>query len=412
MNPHSGLGRRAGRAALGAAIAAAAVLSAADAGTGAAREPRTGESGQSRFTNTPQRATGITPSGVRVTVEKIPARGAYVASAQTLPADPAAPPDEYMLPANAKAVAGFSDRYEGFGVAADGWSHVATLRFSFSQPVRNPRLHISGTGGATANDDGARDAYWAGLRLSGGTPATPTFTKSAGFPGYTVSSTRIMPGRSLPAGRPACGVVYLCGSAQVDGTVTSFTVELHTRNVRYNGGAGAPFFYGAFRVTLEEDHSDAPASYGAASHTVTDAFLGGGATADQPGSVAFTPRALPRDTDDALARTPAPIRIRSQRGRHWLTVPVATRSATVLSGWLDLDRDGVFEPGERARNPLPAKATRATLSWPIPPGTRPGASWLRLRLATPGQAETPTGWADSGEVEDHPVLISGPAHGR
>ncbi|MFI6393580.1 GEVED domain-containing protein [Nonomuraea sp. NPDC050540] len=359
--------------------------------------------------NTVENARGVAPSGIIMTVEKKMASGTRVAKAETLRADPGAPADEYLDPVNAKAAAGISDLYEGFAVQPNGWSDVATLTFRFSSPVRNPRLHVAGTGGATVDSAGNREEYWTGLRLLGGTPSRPTFSKIAGFPGFDVDRQAIVPNAGGRQRETTCGVVYMCGTAQVNGMVSSFTVDVRARNVRRTLPAGDPFMWGVFRVTFEQDDSDAPASYGAASHSISDQSIGASATSDRPGMVSFTPRRRDDDQDDASAgRLEA-----GQDGRLQLTVPVRTTSSGVLAGWVDFDRDGRFQPSERASAVLPANSARAVLTWAPPQDAKPGPSWLRLRLAeAAAEVSVPTGWAATGEVEDHRVNLLIPGQVR
>ncbi|MFI6299094.1 GEVED domain-containing protein [Nonomuraea sp. NPDC050790] len=364
--------------------------------------------------NTLERARGVAPSGIIMTVEKKMAYGTRVAKAETLRADPGAPPDEYLDPVNAKAAAGISDLYEGFAVRPNGWSDVATLTFTFSSPVRNPRLHVAGTGGATVDSAGNREEYWTGLRLSGGTPSPPTFSKVAGFPGFEVGRQAIVPNAGGRQRETTCGVVYMCGTAQVNGMVTSFTVDVRARNVRRTLPAGDPFMWGVFRVTFEQDDSDAPGSYGAASHSISDQVIGASATSDRPGTVSFTPRRLDDDQDDAAAWLPSSGRLEATRDRRLqVALPVRTTSSGVLAGWVDFDRDGRFQPGERASVVLPAGSSRAALTWALPQDAKPGPTWLRLRLAeAAAEVSMPTGWAATGEVEDHRINLLTPGQLR
>ncbi|GAA2402855.1 GEVED domain-containing protein [Nonomuraea africana] len=361
------------------------------------------------FTNSATEAVGTTPSGVTVVVRKTPVGDTKVVSAEVSPADPAALPDEFLVPVNAKAGAGILDLYEDFDVKPNGWSDVVALTFTFSRPVRDPRLHVFGTGGVVTDlSKDRRDDYWSGVRLVGGTPSTPTFSKVAGFPGYRVTRTTIAPERVHSATTTTCGVVYTCGTVQVNGTLNSFTIMLRARDVRRGGEAGTSQMWGAFKLSLYEDDSDAPASYGAASHILTDTSLGRDVTPDHTDTDSFTPRTLRvgADADDALeAEGPAPLA--GNASTYSLDVPVRAGSASSLGGWIDFDRNGSFDAGERAQAQVEAGASSGTLTWTVPKTVRPGATWLRLRAAaTADGVERPTGWADSGEVEDYPITLA------
>lgn len=360
----------------------------------------------SSFTNSPATASGRTPSGVTVTVRKTMIGQTRVASAQVLTPSTWAPADEYLVPANAKMTAGFMDLYEDFAARPGGWSGVAMLTFTFSRPVRDPHLHVFGTGGLSRDPRRGRDDYWPAIDLVGGAPATPTFSAAAGFPGYRVTSDSIEPEAVRPVRSTTCGVVYTCGTAKVNGTVTAFTIRLSARDVRYGLGGPGPQLWAAFKLTLAEDDSDAPASYGAASHAITDSFLGASVTADHLNVVSTAPRRVSADEDDAVTGSPAEITVRDLAGT--LTVPVRAGSPAYLTGWIDADGDGRFGTDERATAKVDKDATTAELRWSLPKTLPTGPTWMRLRLAAEATA-LPTGWADSGEVEDHPIRLVRPA---
>ncbi|MFI6481301.1 GEVED domain-containing protein [Nonomuraea sp. NPDC050663] len=357
--------------------------------------------------NSPERARAVAPSGITMTVTKKMATGTRISQADVLPANAKAPADEYLIPVNAKAAAGISDLYEGFRVRPNGWTDVASLTFTFSKPVRNPRLHVAGTGGASADKAGNREDYWPGLRLAQSNAGSPTFTKVAGFPGFEVSPQVIAPTAVGPEQETTCGVVYMCGTAQVNGMISSFTLDLLARNVRRGLPAGDPFVWGVFRITFEEDASDAPASYGAATHSISALSIGPDVTADLPDTISFTPRRVATDVDDAATGVLPDGTLRAQQGeRIRLSVPMRSASAAVLAGWIDFNRDGVFQPSERASVSAPAGSSRPVLTWTAPREVKHGPTWVRLRTAaSPETLTSPSGWAATGEVEDYRVTL-------
>ncbi|MET9240589.1 GEVED domain-containing protein [Nonomuraea sp. NPDC003709] len=364
------------------------------------------EDAPSSFTNSPATASGRTPSGVTVTVRKTMIGETRVASAEVLTASTWAPGDEFLVPANAKMTAGFRDLYEDFAARPGGWSGVAMLTFTFSRPVRDPHLHVFGTGGVSRDPRRGRDDYWPAIDLVDGTPATPAFSAAAGFPGYRVTADSIEPEAVRPVKSTTCGVVYTCGTAKVKGTVTAFTIRLSARDVRYALGGPGTQLWAAFKITLAEDDSDAPASYGAASHAITDSFLGASATADHLDEVSTAAREVSADEDDAVTGSPAEITVKDRAGT--LTVPVRAGSPAYLTGWIDADHDGRFDTDERATAQVAKDATTAELRWSLPQTFRTGLTWMRLRLAAQATA-LPSGWADSGEVEDHRIELVRPA---
>ncbi|NBE95422.1 hypothetical protein FE391_24570 [Nonomuraea sp. KC401] len=361
------------------------------------------DSAPSSFTNSATVASGRTPSGVTVTVRKQMIGTARVTSAEASPANPAAPDDEYLIPANSKTSAGFVDLYEGFEAEDGKWSDVAQLTFTFSRPVRDPRLHVFGTGGASGESRKRRDDYWPAVELVGGVPARPTFSWAAGFPGYRVTSDAINPERVYSTRSTTCGVVYTCGTVKVNGTVSAFTVRLKAHDVRHGSGGSVSQMWAAFKLSLAEDVSDAPASYGVASHALTDSHLGWSVSEDHTDEVSMTPRAVALDTGDDAMEAGEENSVISG-GRCRISVPVTAGSPSKVAGWIDFDRDGRFDADERATTTVDEGASSAELTWRLPESLPNGPVWMRLRMVARAESVTsPTGWADSGEVEDHQI---------
>lgn len=103
-----------------------------------------------------------------------------------------------------------------------------------------------------------------------------------------------------------------------------------------------------------------------------------------------------------------------------LTVVWTTRVGdppSVVDVWADWNRDGTWADTERilthealttvTTNPpgQPAAGQQA-FSIPVPAIASPGLTYLRARISTNGVA-LPTGYADSGEVEDHAIIVYG-----
>lgn len=75
-----------------------------------------------------------------------------------------------------------------------------------------------------------------------------------------------------------------------------------------------------------------------------------------------------------------------------------------VSGWIDLDRNGSFDAGERSQAACSGGA--AALSWAVPANVSGGRSYVRLRYAADAaDVQSPTGEAPDGEVEDHALDI-------
>ena len=87
-----------------------------------------------------------------------------------------------------------------------------------------------------------------------------------------------------------------------------------------------------------------------------------------------------------------------------LSQAVACNGTGTVAGWIDFDRNGSFDPGERAA--AGCSGGSATLQWTLPATLAPGASYVRLRYASdPAQLADASSEAEDGEVEDHRIDI-------
>ena len=87
-----------------------------------------------------------------------------------------------------------------------------------------------------------------------------------------------------------------------------------------------------------------------------------------------------------------------------------TGSAATLYGWIDFNRDGVFDnAAERTSVTVPTATNNGTftLTFPtIPTSTVAGTTYARFRLSTDVAAANSTGAAIGGEVEDYTATIT------
>ena len=92
-----------------------------------------------------------------------------------------------------------------------------------------------------------------------------------------------------------------------------------------------------------------------------------------------------------------------------------TGSEATLYGWIDFNRDGVFDNAtERTSVTVPTATTNGTLTLTFPTistSTTAGATYARFRLSTDVAAANSTGAADDGEVEDYAATITQPSIG-
>ncbi|KPA53167.1 hypothetical protein VT25_08000 [Photobacterium leiognathi subsp. mandapamensis] len=92
------------------------------------------------------------------------------------------------------------------------------------------------------------------------------------------------------------------------------------------------------------------------------------------------------------------------------TTRVHTDANATLYGWLDFDRDGVFDVATEAATPITLTAadedTDQTLSFNVPSDVLTGISYLRVRICRDTtDCSTPHGLADDGEVEDYQITL-------
>ncbi|MEZ4633074.1 MAG: Ig-like domain-containing protein [Deinococcales bacterium] len=82
-----------------------------------------------------------------------------------------------------------------------------------------------------------------------------------------------------------------------------------------------------------------------------------------------------------------------------------TGSGATVAGWIDFNRDGTFESGERAS--ASCNGGTANLSWTGLSGLSAGTTFARFRIASSAtEVVSPTGSATSGEVEDYQLTIT------
>lgn len=321
-------------------------------------------------------------------------------------------------------------------------SGLGTLTVAFSQPVRNPVLHLAGIGGWIRQGDAQSDQH-AVLDLA---TTGLSLTKVAGNTQLSVSGTRITatndstsascttPVNATPAtptATPAAGTAA-CGSVQVNGTVTSVVFNVSAMFVQnpsatgsYNDGSSGSTTGDAFglTVTLSQDFGDAPTSYNATqapAHIIGDARLGATlpdadhANVRNSTTSPFASASADGDdlntTDDENAFTALPTLVSGFANTYALSVPISGISKTAyVCGYIDLNKSTTFDTTtERACATVSAGATTASLSWAAPATTTAGTSYARFRIGyTQAQVQSPTGLADSGEVEDYVIVFAG-----
>jgi hypothetical protein len=127
------------------------------------------------------------------------------------------------------------------------------------------------------------------------------------------------------------------------------------------------------------------------------------------------------DDEDAVASLPTLRENSTSYSIPNITVFNNTGSNATLYAWIDFNRDGQYQPSERATVTVPSSASTQsiTVTWSSLSGLVAGPSFLRLRLSTATTTTSSwgtgndgaflaTGYAANGEVEDYPITINAP----
>ncbi len=296
-----------------------------------------------------------------------------------------------------------------------------TVTITFSQPVRNPILHFAGIGGsATQTVNGrisAQSELHSALKL---TTAGLSLTKVGQGNNLAVGSDTIAPANpdagpncisTDTGGGPDASATAACGSVQVNGVAQSVAFDVtavFTKNPKlpaFNTASSGDAF--SVVASTGEDFGDAPATYGAAWSVLSDARLGAEATEDNAAVANGTSQpTTPDSADDGVTFKPLATTAKDYSASVALT---GTSKAGRVCGWIDLDKSGTFQPGERSCATFASGQSAATLSWANLSKLTAGTTWARVRVGyTTSQVEKPAGAADSGEVEDYPLAIAPP----
>ncbi|MGW6279355.1 Ig-like domain-containing protein [Kribbella sp. NPDC055071] len=295
-----------------------------------------------------------------------------------------------------------------------------TVTIAFSQPVRNPVLHLAGLGGAVTQTASGKPTAQSelhsilklttpGLSLTKVGPgnnlavSSDTVTAADDDAGPTCVNTKT--GIGLDAAATAA-----CGSVRVNGVVTRVTFAVaafftkHQKLPAFNTSSSADAF--SIVASAGEDFGDAPASYGAAWSVLSDVRLGKDATEDNS-TVAngTTGPTAPDQADDGVTFTP--LRTDTTSYTAELKLTGASKGGRACA-WIDLDHDGTFDPIERSCAGFAAGQSAVTLNW-TDLSPKAGPTYARVRVGyVDTQVEKPVGPADAGEVEDYPVVITPP----
>ncbi|WP_026220975.1 GEVED domain-containing protein, partial [Thiofilum flexile] len=155
--------------------------------------------------------------------------------------------------------------------------------------------------------------------------------------------------------------------------------------------------------TCRIDYSDAASSYGTATHVIKKGLL-------QLGSKITPDTAMVTDadnaSDDGIVTLPT---LSPDMMTYSVSTAVTntTGQTATLHGWIDFDRNGVFDADEYTSVTVANGSTSAALNWSVPLDTVAGSTYARFRLTTDTLTATSAATAVSnGEVEDYTLTIS------
>ena len=127
-----------------------------------------------------------------------------------------------------------------------------------------------------------------------------------------------------------------------------------------------------------------------------------------------------RNDEDAIGTANSPgLTAETYIGADWSTTFTCAGAGATVVGWIDWNRNGVFDDAEKSDEVACSASGSATLSWTVPTdvvrsvdgedGT--GAeTFMRLRITADnnGDGQKPTGGTATGEVEDYRIAVRVP----
>jgi autotransporter-associated beta strand protein len=222
----------------------------------------------------------------------------------------------------------------------------------------------------------------------------------------------------LPAVNTAFVIIDNNGTDAVSGTFiglpegTGFLIDGQLFSITYQGGDGNDV---VLLFEGDADWGDAPATYrtlgvnNGARHGLTGPTLGSERDKEddgQPGpdADADDSTGTPDDEDGVMFLSTLAV----VGGVATTASALVTASASaMLDAWIDFNRDGDFDhPSEHLGGGTSITLTPGAnvVSFAVPAGTSPGASYARFRLSTAGD-RLPFGFSSDGEVEDYAVSL-------
>ncbi len=307
----------------------------------------------------------------------------------------------------------YMDACNQIGTGADSETIMERVTFTFSPTSRDLNFSL-------ADNDFASNDFEDYMRVTGldanGDPVPYTITPGSVHQraGYWIEGDS--------ASNEGAGSTTGTASYQFDGAVSTLHIDYGQGDEPQAGACDQWLFLNDFSFCTF-DYGDAPSSYGSARHVLGSRglYLGSsppdGETVDQPGSGANGDDSTSSpavDDENAVSTFPNYASPSSTYTVSVNAVNTSTTTAASLVGYIDFDRDGDFgDAGERSATvTVPANTgtpTAFNVTWSSLPVNAGGTeeTYARFRIAyVQAEAESPTGLANSGEVEDFVVPIN------
>jgi hypothetical protein len=152
------------------------------------------------------------------------------------------------------------------------------------------------------------------------------------------------------------------------------------------------------------DRSDAPTSYGEATHSIVSGIQLGAAIDSDAVSIANATASGDGTDDDGVTFVGGT----TLNTGATASVSVVTSGTGVLHAWIDFNGNGTFESSERITNWVGGNSSTGgttTLTFGVPEGFT-GNTYARFRYSSDVAAANPSGSASDGEVEDYQITLA------
>jgi uncharacterized repeat protein (TIGR01451 family) len=161
-----------------------------------------------------------------------------------------------------------------------------------------------------------------------------------------------------------------------------------------------------YRDVPSLDRSDAPVSYGEATHVIINGIRLGAAIDSDGASIANATASGDGTDDDGISSFPT-----LTAGSTSYRIPAANITATgtgTLHAWIDFNKNGTFDAGEYTSVAVASNTPAGPLNWSGITAGAAGNTFARFRFTSDATvtASNPSGIASNGEVEDYQVSIA------